>query len=159
MLRIDQTKAAAKSRIALIHLGDFSLNLISNWRDRLPDIESMLIVLAVLVIRGGRLTRAAIAEDHADLATRVPPDMLGRCNIASVAFATGLNRETVRRRAKRLIEQNLLMYEEDGSLGLASGLLQLPVSKEITQKQLRLLARCANALLREGMLEHKADES
>ena len=47
--------------------------------------------------------------------------MLGKVNISSIAHATGLNRETARRKINDLVEQDLLTQFEDGSVGFRPG--------------------------------------
>lgn len=157
MLVVDEQLGRKRSRLALVALVDFSLRLMHNWKHELPDFETAAIVMSVVAIRAEKLTRTEMSPESEDLANSLPPQLLRRCNVSSIASATGLNRETARRKVKWLIGKGVLMREDDGGLGLAAGILQLPVTLEITEQQLMVFARCANQLLRSGILRQQDD--
>jgi hypothetical protein len=154
-LRVDRRQAIEKDRLALVSLAHFSLGLMHNWKNRLPDLETTAVVMAVLAIRAERLTRSDPDQVLLSLKDQTPQHILARCNVASVAAATGLNRETARRKVKWLIEEGVLHREDNGSLAFVPGILQLPETAELAHRQLALLVRTTNKLIDAGILKHR----
>jgi predicted transcriptional regulator len=124
-----------------------TLRLRDNWIRLFGDHETALIALAVVVITSERLTRTELDADRESLAIPLDPDDLARCNISSVASATGLNRETTRRKIDQLVRNGLIM-REDGSFRLTPGFTQQSLASEIVKTQLDELRRAVNDLLR-----------
>ena len=82
----------------------------------------------------------------------VPADLLGKCTPSSIAAATGLNRETARRKVARLVERGLLERGDNGTVRFPSGYLQSSGSVALIRTQLEHFLRTANELLREGVI-------
>lgn len=78
---------------------------------------------------------------------------MGPCNISSIASATGLNRETTRRRIGELERAGLLIRGLDGNVGFVPGLAQAPQTLEIVIRQLQTMARVTNDLVRDGSMK------
>lgn len=85
--------------------------------------------------------------------------MLQKCNVASIAHATGLNRETTRRKVNDLIARGLLARLADGSIFFREGLTQEPAVRELVGHQMREIAAVCERLLRLGVLEPRAARS
>ena len=83
----------------------------------------------------------------------VPKEYLARCNISSIAAATGLNRETTRRKVQDLVGRGFLMRLDDGSFHFTPGYLQRPHVAELVRKQLDSFTRVANDLARDGIFK------
>lgn len=151
-LVVDEEQAYAKSRMAAHRVISFGLRLMTLWRDVTGGHEETLIIMAVIAITGDRLTRAEATPELQNMAHPVPRDLLGRCNISSIATATGLNRETARRAVNRLIERGVLERAQDRSIHFTPGRMQSPSAFHISKTQIEEFARSANGLLRDGVL-------
>ena len=151
-LTIDEEKACAKSRLAAHRLISLQLRLLQLWRDVTGGQEEALIVMAVVAITGDRLTRLDLDPELRNMAHPVPRKLLGRCNISSLAVATGLNRETARRVINRLIRRGILERSPDRSINFTAGRMQGPNAYRISEIQREEFVRPANALVRDGVL-------
>lgn len=98
--------------------------------------------------------RTEMSPDLRNMANTVPSRLLGRCNISSIAAATGLNRETARRAINRLIDRGILERAPDRSIHFVPGRLQGPNAFRISEMQLEEFARTANVLMRDGVLAY-----
>src|SRR6185295_4451363 len=94
------------------------------WRQNLADYDCVMIMIAVIAIGSARLLRAGFPAEYRGLAAPIDPALLGKVNISSIAHATGLNRESARRKVNDLVEQGLLTRFPDGSVGFREGLVQ-----------------------------------
>ena len=88
------------------------------------DYDRMIITLSVtlgnvqhLLNSPGRL------EPYQDLATLIPADLQRPVTRLAITRATGLPRETVRRKVASLIEEGMLISDERGGVRLAPGAL------------------------------------
>ena len=149
---VDETQAAAKSRLAAIRLTMLTLRTMDNWRLHVADYDSAMILVAVVAITSERLTRTQLEAELQNLDQALPAEKLGKCNISSIAAGTGLNRETTRRKVNELVKADLLVRSEDGSIGFRPGLLQEPATLDLVRRQLEGIARAANDLVRDGIL-------
>ena len=147
----DTKTADAKSRIIGIRLALLTLRLRDNWSQLVDDPDTALIVLAVVAIKSERLMRAELDADLETLAMPMPPVALASCNISSIAAATGLNRETARRKVENLVKTGILINEES-SISLAPGFTQQDTAITLVKAQLDEVRRAANDLLRVGAL-------
>lgn len=157
-ITIDEQSAIEKSRIAHISLALMTLRLVDTWRrsvadvlGNLPDHETSLIIGAILCIGSEKLMRCELPSDLQTLERPIPPELLTKCNISSVAEAVGINRETTRRKVHELIKAGLVTNDEHG-LQIAGGLLQMPRVQETVLTQLKTLRRGVNELAREGVV-------
>ena len=128
------------------------LRLHAVWREVTGGHEESLILMAVVAITGDRLHRHEIDPELRDMAKPVPRPLLGKCNISSIASATGLNRETARRAINKLIDRGILERCPNRSIHFTPGRMQGDNAYRISQAQLEEFARAANALLRDGVL-------
>lgn len=110
------------SRDSIIELTTFTLRLFGEWRqviERLlreeADYETVLICLSVNSIGAEKFMRTGLPAELRNLENPLPSGMLGAVNTASIAAATGLNRETVRRKLAKL--ERLGALERDESSG------------------------------------------
>lgn len=156
-LAINKEEVCAKSRLAAHRLISMRLRLLDLWREVTGGHEESLVVMAVVAITGDRLTRTDVLPELQNIAHAVPQALLGKCNISSIAAATGLNRETARRVVNRLIERGILQRSPDRSINFTSGRMQGPNALRISEMQLEEFTRTANALIRDGVLTFQSE--
>ena len=152
-LTIDKQASAAMSRLTAIRLALLTSRAMENWRQGVGDNESAMILLAVVAITGERLTRAELPEDLRSVATPLPPGYAAGCNVSSIAAATGLNRETTRRKVGALIERGYLYRSEQGEIGFPIERQQDPETLDFLMRQLEAVTRFANDSIRDGVLK------
>lgn len=151
-IRVDEHQLARNDRPAGIALAMHTLRAMEWWRRGVPDSDCATIMIAVIAITGERLLRTGLGPEEGQLCTPIDPAMLGKCNISSIAHATGLNRETARRKVNDLVARGLLAREDNGSIGFAGGPDQEPELRALVQRQVTELASIANQLLKLGVL-------
>jgi hypothetical protein len=123
-----------------------------NWRRQAGGYDEAMILVAVVSITSERLLRQELPGQLQDLAQPLPAERLGDCNISSIAAATGLNRETARRKITGLVEAGFL--ERVGTrVRVREGVLQEASVFELIRSQLEAFARTNDSLLRDGILE------
>ncbi|MEA3011052.1 MAG: hypothetical protein QOJ91_2744 [Sphingomonadales bacterium] len=152
-LTIDKEASAAMSRLTAIRLALLTSRTMENWRAGVGDNESAMILLAVVAITGERLTRADLPEDLRSVAVPLPPGYAAGCNISSIAAATGLNRETTRRKVSALIGRGFLARSEGGEICFPIHRQQDPATFDFVARQLEAVTRFANDALRDGVLK------
>lgn len=139
----------AKSRLVAVRLALLTLRMRETWRHLFGDDDAALIALATVATNSDRLLRAELDPELESLENAVPFEELSPCNINSIVAATGLNRETARRKVARLIERGLLVREQ-GQLRLAPGFAQQDEAHETVRVQLDQLRRAIDDLIRLG---------
>jgi hypothetical protein len=151
-LALDSDALAANSRLTAIRLAVLTSRSMENWRQGVGDNASAMILLAVVAISGERLTRTELPEDLRSVATALPPGLRAGCNVASIAAATGLNRETTRRKVAALVEAGHLARSAEGEISYPIGRQQDPATLDFVRRQLEAVARFANEAIRNGVL-------
>ena len=151
-LVINEDQAAAKSRLTAYRLISMRLRLMALWREVTGGHEESLILMAVVAITGDRLIHNEMSPELRNMANPVPRTLLGRCNISSIAAATGLNRETARRAINRLIDRGVLERAPDRSIHFVPGRTQGPNAFHLSDTQLEEFARTTSSLVRDGVL-------
>lgn len=141
------------SRLTGIRLALLTSRAMENWREGVGDNESAMILLAVVAIAGERLTRTELPEDLRNVQVPLPPGYAAGCNISSIASATGLNRETTRRKVSALVERGYLTRSSGGEISFPAHRQQDPATLEFLTRQLEAVARFANDALRDGVLK------
>jgi len=134
-LALDPDALAANSRLTAIRLALLTSRAMENWREGVGDNASAMILLAVVAISGERLTRTELPEALRSVATALPPGFAAGCNVASIAAATGLNRETTRRKVAALVEAGHLARSAEGEISYPIGLQQDPATLDFVRRQ------------------------
>ena len=151
-LTIDNEALAANSRLTAIRLALLTSRSMENWRQGVGDNASAMILLAVIAICGDRLTRTELPEALRSVANPLPPGFAAECNISSIAAATGLNRETTRRKVNALVESGDLTRSPDGEISYPIDRQRDPATLDFVRRQLEAVARFANEAMRDGVL-------
>ena len=111
------------------------------------DLDLAIIASAAsLAVLEGAMRDPAFREQFANLQTVVGEARQRGCNALSIAEATGLPRETVRRKMKRLVDMGFLVRRDGGDYVMRAGVVQTsPYSEmleELAVETLRLLNEC-----------------
>jgi len=154
-LVVDEDAAGANSRTTGIRAALFMTRSLELWRRDRLDAESVQIILAVIAITSEKFVRKELRPEHRSLDAYLPLEDLQSCNLASIAAATGINRETVRRRVSKLIDAGSLIKSENGDIALPPGKVQDPSAADLIRRQLEALARFANECMRDGVIVFK----
>jgi hypothetical protein len=153
-LTVDQHAAQDEGRTAALHTAVAVLRLIEGYQEFLgPDLDRLMIVLAVGAITAERPVKAADAPDYfSRFGTPLPSAEMTRCTALSIAAATGLPRETARRKTMALIHDGVLRRDEKVGIRVNEVLVQRPDFQKLTERQAGEIARLANALIDCGVL-------
>ena len=152
-LVVNERTAQANSRLSAIRLAMFTLRNMERWRALSDDCQEALIMVAVGAINGERLVRdGELEKELRDLRNELPQERFRQCSVSSVAAATGLNRETARRKVNELIERGFLVRTGRGRLQYRPGLAQSSTVSDLVRAQLEALVRVTNELIRDGVL-------
>ena len=151
-LRVDEAKFEESGRVAGIAIASYTMRAMEKWRANLTDYDCVVIMISVIAISAERLLRAGVPDPYRTLDAPIDPKMLGKVNISSIAHATGLNRETARRKINDLVEEGLLVRFDDGSVGFRPGLVQEERIRTQIRGQLGEIAAVANQLAKIGVL-------
>lgn len=151
-IAVDEEQAAAKSRLVGIRMTLLTLRLIENWRRYVRDYDSAIVLLAIAAIASEKLTRTTLEPELEDLRRPMPPERLNGCNISSIAAATGLNRETTRRKVNKLAAAGFVVRRDDGTVAFTEGFTQGGKTLGLVSDQLEALRRAVNDLIRDGSL-------
>ena len=152
LVRIDPAGAEANNRLTAIRVTVLTARLMELWRRGTRDTDTTMILIAVAAITTERLTRAEITPEMRKLESQVPREMVGSANISSIAAATGLNRETARRRVNALVGKGQLVRSEKGEVYFPPGFLQRPETAALVRRMLETVTRFVNEELRDGVL-------
>lgn len=147
-----EDRAAGNSRLTAIRLTMLTLRNMELWRRNVTDYDSAMILVAVVAITSERLTRAGLDDALRRIEAPMPAEHLAPCNISSIAAATGINRETTRRKVKALIEAGFLARSDEGVIGFRAGHLQQDYIQDLVRGQLDAVVRTVNDLTRDGTL-------
>lgn len=157
-LRIDDEMLGAKSRLAHVGLLNLNLRFMENWRSAqihavgfALDYESLMIIMAVIVISGEAILRTELEPELQTLAKQLPTSQVRKVNLSSIAAATAINRETVRRKVNNLQEMGWVIRDKD-SIVTVPGVIPYEVIRDIIGAQLDALAKMINQLAKIGVL-------
>ena len=151
-LQVDETQFEENGRLAGIAIASFTMRAMEKWRMNLSDYDCVMIMIAVIAITSEPLLKTGLDPEYRTLKKPIDPKLVRKANISSIAHATGLNRETTRRKVNSLIEDGLLMRLEDGSVGFRAGLVQEDRIRDQVRGQLGEIAAIANQLQKIGVL-------
>jgi hypothetical protein len=154
-LDIDSAAADANSRLTGIRLAALTTRLMELWRRGSRDSDTAMIMVAVAVITSERFTRAGLSDDQKTLDWAMPLDRLAPCNVSSIAAATGLNRETARRRVNALVKAGALIRLEGGEIAFPPGHIQEPATAQLVRKLLEAILRFANESIKDGVIRSR----
>jgi hypothetical protein len=146
-LLTDEAQFRSHDRVAGIRLGALYLRQRAAWAGLFGSNDAAAIMVAVAVIRSERMLRDRANSGTKTFSVPVPGGELGPCNISSVAVATGMNRETARRKIRELVRAGMLA-NENGELRFVPGFTQQAAFANTIREILENLRSAGNDLLR-----------
>lgn len=130
-----------------------TLRLLEHWRSHFGlDTSSALVVLATASITMEKFTRSDLEPELRDIRHSMPPERLTKCNIASIAAATGMGRESARRKVHALLKAGIIIRGSEGALRLSPDYTRLVPTDAMLRAHLETLVSATNDLLRDNML-------
>jgi hypothetical protein len=156
-IRVDEAGFEQQSRVAGLAVADHTLRAMERWRANVTDLQGAMIILAVIAISSARLLRAELPAAQRRLSAPIDRRQLARVNIAGIAHATGLNRETARRKVNELIAAGELVRAEGGGIVLPPGLVQSDRIHDQVRGQIGEIVAIADQLERMGVLVWTAE--
>ena len=151
-LLVDNEAADANSRLTAIRAAVLLTRSLEVWRRGRMDSETVVIILAVIAITSEKFTRSGLDSEYRALDVYLPLERLQACNVASIAAATGLNRETARRRVEALIREGALIRTGSGDIALPPERVQERSALDLVRWQLDAVVRFTNDCLRDRVL-------
>ena len=157
-LSVDNEILGAKSRLVHMALLNLNLRFMENWRSAQIgaagsslDYESLMILMAIIVIGAEKVLRTDLEPDLQTLARQLPSSRVGKVNLSSIAAATAINRETVRRKVNSLQEAGWVIRDKQ-DIRTVQGVIGYDVIRNIIGSQLDALTRMVNQLTKMGVL-------
>lgn len=157
-LTVDNEALETKSRLVHIALLNLNLRFMENWRSAQLasvssefDYESLMILMAIIVISAEKVLRTELEPDLQTLARQLPKSRIGKVNLSSIAAATAINRETVRRKVNNLQKAGWVLRDKEG-IRTVQGVIHYDVVRGIIGAQLDALTRMVNQLTKIGVL-------
>jgi len=147
----DSDAAAAKSRLVGIRLATLTLRLRGSWTELFGSPDAAAIALAIVAIGAERMLRDNLTPTLTSLATPMPAEAFGECNISAIAKATGFNRETARRKVDELVQLGIVA-RKGSNITLVPGFSQQPAAIKMVRRQLEFLRIATNEMIREGVI-------
>jgi Fic family protein len=154
-LVIDSEAADANSRLTGIRLAVLTTRLMELWRRGTRDSDTTMILVAIAAITAERFTRGGLSDDQKSLDREMPLEKLAPCNVSSIAAATGLNRETARRRVNALVKAGALVRSAAGEISYPVGRMQDPRTAELVRKLLEAVVRFVNESAKDGVIRSR----
>jgi hypothetical protein len=149
-----------KSRPAVITMCVLTLRLMENWRavvqhtiDEVVDADTALIVMAVVAIGAEKFTRGELSPELHSLAQTMPQGQLAKCNLRSIASATGIHRETVRRKVSKLQLSGILFADPVDGIRVTPSFAAREEVSRVVESQVDALARATSLLRAAGVFD------
>lgn len=158
VLKFPEDDIADHSRVIAVRIALFYMRILEEWKTALPDYESVAIMFAVISVNAERLTRMTVPAELRSLDHPLSGDWVARCNYSSIASATGMSRETVRRKVKRLVEMGILSRVDDEGVRIHPRFASSGQSKRSLLRQGRALVRVVQQLVDDGVFQIESSD-
>ena len=110
-----------------------------------------MILMSIIVISADKVLRTELESDLQSLEQQLPSSRVRKVNISSIAAATAINRETVRRKVNNLEKAGWLVRDKDG-IRTVQGVIPYEVLRDTIGAQLDALTRTVNQLAKLDVL-------
>lgn len=151
--QIDEDRAGAQLRKIGLQLAISGLRIVEEYRHVYgDDNDRVMIILAVVASTLERVVRNDESGEFSDLRMALPDELMSPCNVASISIATGLPRETARRKVNALIAESILKRDRRGVITFMNGIGQNPVIYRMLRRQAGEIARLASVFSEAGIM-------
>lgn len=152
-LQVVRAEDMDNSRLFTIHFLRFFLRAARQMTEAFDgDMEMAIIAQAVAISTVEALLRESNFKDEfRSLDTVVGTERQRGCNALSIAQATGLPRETVRRKMLRLVEMDILVKRGKGDYIIRPGVVQSPIYRSMYNNIEGMVARMFSDCLEDGI--------
>lgn len=157
--RLVLADSSASSRLFIYTLGNYLHRIESERRARYlgdPDLTLVAEVISMAAIEPG-MRDAAFRIRHAGLDSIVGVEGQRAVNATLIASATGLPRETVRRKIKRLLGLGLIVEKSRARYVLKPGALQQPEWQAAFTRGIEQTVQFMNECLQQGLVQWTED--
>ncbi|MBV8409726.1 MAG: HTH domain-containing protein [Alphaproteobacteria bacterium] len=147
-------ETSATSRVFIYMLGKFLQRMEQERRDLYfgdLDLARVMEVVSLASVEPG-MRDAAFREKHSSLASIVGIDGQRATNATSIANATGIPRETIRRKLKQLQSLGVIIEKEPARYVVQPGILQQPERQEAFARGIRATVAFMNECLEQGVV-------
>lgn len=153
--RIGRRSDNAKSRLFAAAFVQF-YQRITLLQTRLFDGDVDLVIITGAIALGaveGKLRDRDFRDRFGDLSTIIGVDKQRGCNVLSISAATGLPRETVRRKIGRLVTMGIVLRRGVSDYVLQPGVIQAPAFLQMFDDLLTETVRFVNDCLGDDVLD------
>lgn len=154
-IRVMPRAGASRSRLFAAAFLQF-YQRITLLQVKLFDGDGDLVIITgaiALATIEGKLRDRNFKDRYGDMAVIIGMDGQRGCNVLSIAAATGLPRETVRRKVARLVEMGIVLRRGVGDYILVPGVAQSPPFAQMIADLFNDTVRFVNECLAEGVLD------
>lgn len=151
--QINEERADAQLRKIGVELATSGLRIIEEYRRVWGDHDRVMIVLAVAASTLERTLRTDETGTLSDLRHKLADEQVAPCNIASIAVATGLPRETARRKVNAMVADGVLKRNRRGAISFVNGVGQDPAVFAMLRRQAGEIARLTTIFSEAGIIE------
>jgi biotin operon repressor len=152
--RLMLAESTANSRLFIYMLGNYLHRIESDRRGLYsgdPDLTLVGEIIGMAGVEPG-MRDAAFRARHASFDSVVGVDGQRAVNATSIASATGIPRETVRRKIKRLLELGLIIEKGRAHYVLKPGTLQQPERQAAFARGIKQTLQFMNECLEQGVV-------
>lgn len=153
-LELDEEAFEGHARLFSYQFSQFFQRVMREYQHTFDgDLEKALIIHAMASTNISRVIGDdALRREWSSLDGVIPTEHQTPSNALSIAEATGIPRETTRRKIKLLIAEGLLMEDERGGYRLAPGFVQSEPMRALVAFQMREMIRLVNLALEGGFV-------
>ena len=152
-LKLNPGAAESKLRLVGLQLALSGLRMGEEYRRTIArDLDSVVVVLAVIAIALERALRTRADITLYDVKNAIAINDVTPCNVASIAAATGLNRETARRKVNNLVKRGILRKLAGGAIVFTDEMRSSPALADMLCRQVNEVARLTNILLQHDII-------
>lgn len=153
LIPASRDKLDEKSRVFAYEFGILLCELLPRYQAVFQsDFAKVLIVHAIGIASVSRLMSRPDAADYDGLGKQVPADLQVPVNALSIAESTGIPRETVRRKIKEMIADDILVEDPRGGYRVKPGKLQEKAALDIYYQHLLTLTTLLNRCVEAGII-------
>ncbi|HTR84358.1 MAG TPA: replication/maintenance protein RepL, partial [Reyranella sp.] len=157
--RLSLTDGPGNSRLFIVLMATMVARLDVNRRRVYGDIDMSSIADTVgLAATEAVMREPSLREVHRSLTSIIGPHAQRGINAHSVAQATGIPRETVRRKLKLLAQRDFVVEQSPGRYIIKPGTVQKPEHLAVYERCMRDAMAFMNECLAQGLVKWESDE-